>query len=124
MSRIENDIVDIKRRLHILEERTKNTEMRFNVIDPRMNYMQNGIENIIKRLDGVTMTKHTDATIESKLLAIDAATHEPGFQSIVVGAIHVALSALPGRLVSLARRSSFTNRCASARSAIHWRAYI
>jgi flagellar capping protein FliD len=57
MSRIENDIVDIKRRLHILEERTKNTEMRFNVIDTRMNYMQNGIENIIKRLDGVTMTK-------------------------------------------------------------------
>ena len=41
MSRIENDIADIKLRLHILEERTKNIEMRLNVIDTRMNYMQN-----------------------------------------------------------------------------------
>jgi hypothetical protein len=38
--------------------------------------------------------------------------------------IHAALSALRGRLVSLALRSSFTTRCASARSASHWRAYI
>jgi flagellar capping protein FliD len=57
MSRIENYIVGIKQRLHILKERTKETEIRFNAMDTRMNYMQNGIENIIKQLDGVTMTQ-------------------------------------------------------------------
>ena len=56
MSKMENDIVGIKQRLHVLEERTQNMEMRFNVIDTRMNYMQSGIETIIKRLDGVTVT--------------------------------------------------------------------
>jgi hypothetical protein len=54
---IRNDIIGIKQRLHILEERTQNMEMRFNVIDTRMNYMQNGVDNIIRRLDAVTVTE-------------------------------------------------------------------